>query len=105
MRQGEEKEKDHRLIRETPSIQMLGISEETGHTAGEEQTCGLRVHRILTHVEGVRPTQSPDPAPGDILPHSPSDTTSPDPAPGIARPSVRTPGLCWAPKVETSGFL
>ena len=87
MRQGEEKEKDHRLIRETPSIQMLGISEETGHTAGEQQTCGLRVHRILTHVEGVRPTQSPDPAPG------------------VTGPLVRTPSLCWAPKVETSGFL
>ena len=33
------------------------------------------------------------------------DTTSPDPAPGVTRPLVRTPGLCWAPKVETSGFL
>ena len=43
MRQGEEKKKDHRLIRATPSIQKLGISEETGHTAGKEQIQGLRV--------------------------------------------------------------
>ena len=64
MRQDEEKEKDHRLMRETPSIQMLGISEGTGHTAGKEQTCGLRVHRILTHVDGVRATQSAEPALG-----------------------------------------
>ena len=105
MRQDEEKEKDHRLFRAILSIQMLGISEGTGHTAGKEQTCGLCVHGILTPVDGVRPTQSPDPEPGDTLPHSPGDTTSPDPAPGLARPSVRTPGLCWAPKVETSGFL
>ena len=69
--------KDHRLIRAIPSIQTLGISEKTGHTAGEEQMCGLCVHRILTHVDGMRPTQSPDPAPG------------------IPRPLVRIPCLCW----------
>ena len=51
-------------MRETPSIQMLGISEGTGHTAGKEQTCGLRVHRILTHVDGVRATQSAEPTLG-----------------------------------------
>ena len=84
MRQDEEKEQDHRLIGETPSVQMLGISKGTGHTAGEEQTCGLRVHRILTHVDGVRPTQSPEPALGDTLPQSPRWTTSPDPAHGVA---------------------
>ena len=87
MRQDEEKEKDHRLIRATPSIQTLGISEETGHTAGEEQMCGLCVHRILTHVEGVRPTQSPDPIPG------------------VARPLVRTHVTAgWAPKVKRVSF-
>ena len=69
-RQGEEKIKDHRLIRAIPSIQMLGISEGTGHTAGKEQICGLWVYRIPTHVDGMRPTQSPDPAPGDTFPHS-----------------------------------
>ena len=83
-RQGEEKEKDHRLIRATPSIQMLGISKGTGHTAGKEQMYGLCVHRILTHVDGVRPTQSSDPASG------------------IPWPLVRTPCLFWAPKVEMS---
>ena len=64
MRQDEEKEKDHRLFRAILSIQMLGISEGTEHTAGKEQTCGLCVHGILTPVDGVRPTQSPDPEPG-----------------------------------------
>ena len=48
------KKKDHRLIRATPSIQMFGISEGTGHTADKDQICGLR-YRILSHVEGVRP--------------------------------------------------
>ena len=42
-RQGAEKEKDHRLTRAAPSIQKLGIPEETGHTGGEEQIWGLRV--------------------------------------------------------------
>ena len=38
---------------------MMGISEVTRHTAGTQQIRGLCVHRILTHVDGVRPTQSP----------------------------------------------
>ena len=84
MRQDGKEKKDRRPIRAAPAIHTLGISEETGHTAGEEQTCGLGVHRILTHVDGVRPTQSPEPALGDTLPQSPRWTTSPDPAHGVA---------------------
>ena len=57
-------EKGPQVNQATPSIQMLGISEVTRHTAGTQQIRGLCVHRILTHVEGVRPTQSPKPAPG-----------------------------------------
>ena len=43
MQQGEGKKKEHRLIRAKPSIQMLGSSEGTGHTAGKEQIWGLRL--------------------------------------------------------------
>ena len=106
MRQDEEKEKDHRLMRETPSIQMLGISEGTGHTAGKEQTCGLRVHRILTHVDGVRATQSAEPTLGHT-----STLSKVTPPPQTLHLGSHDPWLGhqvsagWAPEVGTSGFL
>ena len=81
MRQGEEKKKDHRLIRSTPSIQTLGISEGTKHTSGKEHIWCFQVQD--PDVDGVRPTQSPDPVPG------------------VAQPLVRTHVTAgWAPKVK-----
>ena len=53
-----EKKKDHALTRATASVQRLGISEETRHAASKKQM------GFLTHADGVRPTPSPDPAPG-----------------------------------------
>jgi len=91
------KKKDHR------SLQTLGISEGTRHTAGKEQMCGLCVHRILTHVDGLRPTQPP--APGDTLPVS-KLTPPPQILPWAHDPWVgHGVSAAWAPKVETSGFL
>ena len=58
MWQVEEKEKDHRLIRATPSVQMLGMSEGMRHTAGKEQTGCLWV-QVPDPCAWVRPTQSP----------------------------------------------
>ena len=49
---------------------MLGISEGTRHTAGKKEIQGFWV-QIPDSVDGVRPTQSPYPAPGDTLPHFP----------------------------------
>ena len=100
MPQYEEKKKDHRLIRATPLIQILEISEGTRHTE-VMSTCRVSGYRIQTHVDGVSPTQSPDPAPGVTSPQTPGWPLAPDPAPGVSRPLVRTPGLCWlGPMVE-----
>ena len=57
MRQDEEKKKDHRLIRVTPSIQVLEIPEAARHTEGKNRY-GVSEYRIWTHVSGVRPTVS-----------------------------------------------
>ena len=100
-----EKEKDHRLIRAAPSIQTLGISEETTNcrwragmwspgTGSWPVWMGWDPHSLQTLHLGK---------------HSHSlqgATTSPDPPLGVPWPLVRTPpGLCWAPKVKTSGYL
>ena len=69
------KKKDHRLIKATPSIQMLEISAGTRHTAGKQQIWGLWV-------------QDPDPC-GWGETH-----TVPRPCPWGGRPLVRTPCLC-----------
>ena len=42
-----------------------------------------------------RVTPLTDPAPGVTHPQPPEWPPSPDPVPGVARPLVRTPGLCW----------
>ena len=117
MWQFEEKKKDHRLIRATPSIQMFEISEWNRYT--EVRTHVGSLHRIQSHVDGVRPTwmgwdsynpqtlylgshvhslrviHLPDSVPGVTGPQSPGWHPLPDPAPGVARPLVRIPGLCW----------
>ena len=85
MQQGEGKKKEHRLIRAIPSIQTLGISKETRHTAGKSRY-GVSGFRILTHVDGVRPTQSPD-----LGSHNPW--------------LGQQVSAAWAAKVEASGFL
>ena len=66
---------------------MLGISEGTRHTAGKEQTCGLRV-------------QDPDPrGRGETHTIPRPCTWAHDPWLG---PQV---SAGWAPKVEMSGLL
>ena len=81
MRQDEEKKKDHRLIRVTPSIQMLEIPEGARHTEGKNRLRGLRVQdldpcewgethslqtlRLGSHIHSLQgKPPSPDPAPG-----------------------------------------
>ena len=59
MPQYEEKEKDHRLTRATPSIQMLENSEGARHTE-VNSTNGVSGDRIQTHVDGVSAAQAPD---------------------------------------------
>ena len=70
MRQDEEKKKDHRLIRVTPSIQTLEIPERARPSEAKKRY-GVSKYRIRTHMNGVRPTQSPDPAPEVTRPQSP----------------------------------
>ena len=65
-----QKRRDHGLIRATASVQSLGISEEKD-TLQVRSRREVSRHRFLTQVGGVRPTQSPDPAPGDTRPQSP----------------------------------
>ena len=108
-RQDEEKEKDPRLIRAAPSIQTLGISEETRQTAGEEQVCGLRVqdpdpcgwgetHTVSRPCTWANtPTVSKVPPPPQILPLG-----SPDP--WLGHHQVSAGPLKWK-QVGTSNLL
>ena len=96
MWQYEEKKKDHRLIRVTPPIQMLEISEGTRHTE-VKSAYGVSGYRIQTHVDGLRPPKSPHPAPGVTRPQSPGWPLSPDPVPGVTCP--QSPG--WPPSLDT----
>ena len=76
MSQDEKKKKDHWLIRATPSVQMLGISEGQDTLRWRADTGSLGT--------GSGPTWL------GWDPHK-----SPDPASGVAWPLVRTPGLWW----------
>ena len=93
MWQDEEKKRDHRSIRATPSVQRMGISEGTRHTAGKEQM-GVSRYRILTVRVGWTHT-IPRTEPGPHVLSLQGDTSSRVPAPGAPRSLVRTPGLCW----------
>ena len=105
MRQDEEKNKDHRSIGATPSVQRMGISEGTRPTAGKEQM-GVSRNRILTHVGGVGPTQSPGLNQGHR-----SSVSKATPPPQSLHLGPHDPWLGhqasagWTPKVEMSGFL
>ena len=101
MRQDEEKKKDHRLIRVTPSIQTLEIPERAIPSEAKKRS----KYRIRTHMNGVRPTQSPDPAPEVTRPQSPG--WPPRPCSWVwHNPWLgQQVSAGWAPKAETSGFL
>ena len=80
-------------------IQGNSLHSDVGNLGGArytevKSTYGVSGYRIQTHMDGVRPTQSPHPPPGVTRPVS-RVTHLPDPVPGVARPLVRTPGLCW----------
>ena len=105
MQQDEEKRKYHRFIRATPSVQRMGISEGTIHTAGKEQTGGLQV-------------QDPDPCGWGELTQSPglnrghrSSVSKATPPPQSLHLGPHNPWLGhqvsagWTPNVETKGFL
>ena len=94
--QSEEKEKDHRLIRATPSIQTLGTPD--GHTAGKEQMCDPR-GRGETHTIPRLCTWGTLPLSKVTPPPQTQDLASNDPWLG---PQV---SAGWASKVEMSGFL
>ena len=99
------KKKDHRLIRVTPSIQMLEIPEGARHTEGKNRLRGLRV-QDLDPCEWGETHSLQTLRLGSHIHSLQGKPPSPDPAPGVAQSLVRTPGLCWmGPKAETSGFL
>ena len=103
MWQDEEKKRDHRSIRATSSIQRMGISEGTIHTAGKEQTGGLQIQGPDPCGWG-EPTQSPGLNGGHT-----SSVSKATPPPQSLHLGPRDPWLGhqvsagWTPKAEMRG--